>query len=96
MNTISPFRCTQILLYIAACTLSACVSLDLAHPTVARVHALPINPGDTIYHYDDENHATLLLEGIPATWFGHDNRGWTLTAQQAANAADLRDKLRNP
>ena len=95
MNTIFPFRYTQITLCIAACALSACVSLDLAHPAVARIHALPIHPGDTVYHYDDENHATLLLEGVPSTWFGHDSRGWTLTAQQAANAADLRDTLRN-
>lgn len=76
--------------------LTSCATPHLTEANVRVVAALPWQPGDTGFYFDNQNKALLESEGIPSSYFASTPRGWYMTQAQEIAAANIRAGKRNP
>ena len=75
--------------------LTSCITPGHTSAGYPAIQVLPVLPGETGYHLDDDNYKLALYEGIPASLFVSDARGHYLSRTAFIEAGEIRDAKKN-
>jgi hypothetical protein len=78
----------KYLLLLSALLLTACVTPSISTAKVASITALPWQPGDLGFYYDDSDKAAFIYAGADPKLFIQTARGWYLSEAAWNQATD--------